>query len=76
MFRSARSRGPVSPCGVVDTEQQGKLHAKSSCGYLRSARVTEREVRLDATTVGRLCGQCAGLAPRRGPRGGTAPTAA
>ncbi|MEV3970199.1 hypothetical protein AB0K68_18935 [Streptomyces sp. NPDC050698] len=38
--------------------KQSKLHTKSSCSYLRSARVTEQEVRLDATTVGRLCPQC------------------
>ncbi|WP_405474909.1 hypothetical protein [Streptomyces sp. NBC_00009] len=38
--------------------KQAKLHAKPSCSYLRSARFTEREVRLDAATVGRLCPQC------------------
>ncbi|MFF8919060.1 hypothetical protein ACF08M_38640 [Streptomyces sp. NPDC015032] len=36
-----------------------KLHSKSSYSYLRSARGTEREVRLGAATIGRLCGQCA-----------------
>ncbi|MGW8569815.1 hypothetical protein [Streptomyces niveus] len=39
--------------------KQAKLHAKPSCSSLRSARVTQREVRLDALAVGRLCPQCA-----------------
>lgn len=54
--------GPFEGVAVTVWSAQGKqakLHTKSSCSYLRSARVTEREVRLDASTVGRLCPQCA-----------------
>lgn len=53
--------GPFEGVAVTVWSAQGKqskLHSKSSCSSLRSARVTEREVRLDATTVGRLCPQC------------------
>lgn len=55
---------PLGPfegaCVTVWSAQgkQAKLHTKSSCSYLRSARVSEEEVRLDASTVGRLCPQC------------------
>lgn len=53
--------GPFEGVAVTVWSAQGKqakLHAKSSCSYLRSARATEREVRLDASTIGRLCPQC------------------
>lgn len=53
--------GPFEGVGVTVWSAQGKqskLHTKSSCTYLRSARVTERQVRLDATTVSRFCPQC------------------
>ncbi|MEU5980093.1 hypothetical protein [Streptomyces sp. NPDC047315] len=39
--------------------RDAKLHSTSSCSYVRSARVAERKVRLDASAVGRLCTQCA-----------------
>lgn len=39
--------------------KQAKLHAAHSCSYVRSARtVAEREVRLDAEAVGRMCPKC------------------
>jgi hypothetical protein len=53
-------------------DKQAKLHAKSSCSYLRSARFTEREVRLDAATVGRLCPQCTAYGPWARPGTGLA----
>ncbi|MEU2119491.1 hypothetical protein ABZ567_28465 [Streptomyces sp. NPDC016459] len=42
--------------------RDAKLHSKSSCSYVRSARVTERKVQLDASALGRLCTQCASYA--------------
>ncbi|MFF1505465.1 hypothetical protein ACFVZR_37915 [Streptomyces sp. NPDC058316] len=39
--------------------RDAKLHFTSSCSYVRSARVAERKVQLDASAVGRLCTQCA-----------------
>ncbi|MFI1740186.1 hypothetical protein [Streptomyces sioyaensis] len=48
-----------SPITVWSTQgKQAKLHASSSCSYLRSARATEREVHLDASVVARMCPQC------------------
>ncbi|MFB8053528.1 hypothetical protein [Streptomyces rubiginosohelvolus] len=39
--------------------KQAKLHAARACSYVRSARtVAEREVRLDAEAVGRMCPKC------------------
>lgn len=39
--------------------KQAKLHAAHSCSYVRSARTaTEREVRLNAEAVGRMCPKC------------------
>ncbi|MDR3083204.1 MAG: hypothetical protein LBV60_20195 [Streptomyces sp.] len=39
--------------------RDAKLHSTSSCSRVRSARVAERKVQLDASVVGRLCTQCA-----------------
>ncbi|MBZ9645022.1 hypothetical protein [Streptomyces sp. PSKA30] len=48
-----------SPITVWSTQgKQAKLHATSSCSYLRSARATEREVQLNASMVARMCPQC------------------
>lgn len=48
-----------SPITVWSAQgKQAKLHASSSCSYLRSARATEREVHLDASVVARMCPQC------------------
>ncbi|MGK5450307.1 hypothetical protein [Streptomyces radiopugnans] len=48
-----------SPITVWSAQgKQAKLHASSSCSYLRSARATEREVYLDASVVARMCPQC------------------
>ncbi len=38
--------------------KQARLHASSSCSFLRSARATRQQVRLDASTVDRMCSQC------------------
>ncbi|MET9378834.1 hypothetical protein ABZX98_32655 [Streptomyces sp. NPDC002992] len=54
--------GPFEGACVTVWSAQGreaKLHSKSSCSYLRSARATQREVRLDASAIGKLCTQCA-----------------
>ncbi|MFD5028509.1 hypothetical protein [Streptomyces sp. NPDC058373] len=62
--------GPFEGAGVTVWSAPGskaKLHATSSCSYLRSARATELEVRLDAATVDRLCGHCAAYGPRARP---------
>ncbi|MEJ8653773.1 hypothetical protein WKI65_38425 [Streptomyces sp. MS1.AVA.3] len=48
-----------SPITVWSAQgKQAKLHASSSCSYLRSARATEREVYLGASVVARMCPQC------------------
>ncbi|MFE9662868.1 hypothetical protein [Streptomyces sp. NPDC005955] len=48
-----------SPITVWSAQgKQAKLHASSSCSYLRSARATKREVHLDASVVARMCPQC------------------
>lgn len=39
--------------------RRAKLHASPSCSYLRSAQATEREARLEASTIALMCGQCA-----------------
>ncbi|GGZ44302.1 hypothetical protein [Streptomyces poonensis] len=53
--------GPFEGAAVTVWSAQGRqarLHAKRSCSYLRTARVTQREVGLDASVVGRLCPSC------------------
>ncbi|MDT0438678.1 MULTISPECIES: hypothetical protein [Streptomyces] len=39
--------------------KHAKLHATRSCSLLRSVRATEREVRLGASVVDRMCPRCA-----------------
>ncbi|ASY31262.1 MULTISPECIES: hypothetical protein [unclassified Streptomyces] len=37
---------------------KAKVHASPACSYLRSARVTRQEVRLESPVVDRMCPQC------------------
>lgn len=53
--------GPFEGASITVYSTQGKqakLHATSTCSYLRSARVTPREMPLDASVIGRMCPQC------------------